>query len=277
MQRNLQSGLFVVAVAAAVAASAGCAKLKARDKLNKGVEAYKAAQFDTAIEDFKEAKALDPKLMNARLYLATAYASQFIPGAPSKENIDNGKQAIAEFQDVLNQDPNNVSAIDGIGSLLFSMGSNPWDEKTVLESKQYHLKHIQLDPQDPAPYYWVAVIDWSIAFHGDKQMLEDYNKTAKKPVRDTDPLPPKLAEAYGQKYGDVVNEGIDYAKKAMDRKPEYDDAMAYLNLLYRRKADMETTADARDNDIKMADDLVHKVQIIKQQRMANPQATGGTS
>ena len=277
MQRNLHNALFVAAVSAALAASAGCAKLKARDKLNKGVEAYKAAQFDTAIEDFKEAKALDPKLMNARLYLATAYASQFIPGAPSKENIDMGKQAISEFQDVLNEDPSNVHAIDGIGSLLFSMGGNPWDEKTVEDSKQYHLKHIQLDPQDPEPYYWVAVIDWSIAFHGDKQLLEDYNKTAKKPVRDTDPLPAKLSQEYAQKYGSLVDEGIDYAKKAMDRRPEYDDAMAYLNLLYRRKADMESTQEARDNDIKMADDLVHKVQIIKQQRMANPQAGGGTS
>jgi hypothetical protein len=274
MQRNLQNGLLVVAVAAALAASAGCDKLKARDKLNKGVQAYKAAQFEQAIEDFKEAKALDPKLLNARLYLATAYASQFIPGAPSQENIDYGKQAIAEFQDVLNTDPNNLSAIDGIGSLLFSMGTNPYDEKTVEESKQYHMKHIEVDPNDPQPYYWIAVIDWTIAFAGDKQILEDYNKTAKKPVRDTDPLSPKLAEAYAQKYGAVVSEGIEYAKKAMDRKPEYDDAMAYLNLLYRRKADMETTADARDNDIKMADDLVHKVQIIKQQRMANPQASG---
>jgi tetratricopeptide (TPR) repeat protein len=274
MQRNLQNGLLVVAVAAALAASAGCDKLKARDKLNKGVEAYKAAQFEQAIEDFKEAKALDPKLMNARLYLATAYASQFIPGAPSKENMDMGNQAIAEFQDVLNADPTNLSAIDGIGSLLFNMGGNPWDEKMMEESKQYHLKHIQFNPSDPEPYYWVAVIDWYIAFHGNRVAREDYNKNAKKPLRETDPMPGKLAGQFAQQYGSVVDEGIDYAKKAMDRRPEYDDAMAYLNLLYRQKADMETTADARDSDIKMADDLVHKVQIIKQQRMANPQASG---
>ena len=55
----------------------GCSKLKARDLLNKGVAAFKNAQYDTAIEDFKQAKELDPGLMNARLYLATAYASQY--------------------------------------------------------------------------------------------------------------------------------------------------------------------------------------------------------
>ena len=75
---------------AALAAGAGCDKLRARDKLNKGVEAYKNGQFDAAIEDFKDAKEFDPTLTNAQLYLATAYASQYIPGAPSPENIRNG-------------------------------------------------------------------------------------------------------------------------------------------------------------------------------------------
>jgi tetratricopeptide (TPR) repeat protein len=275
MQRNVQSGLLIAAMAVAIAGSAGCDKLKARDKLNKGVQAYKAAQFDQAVEDFKEAKALDPKLMNARLYLATAYASQFIPGAPSPDNINMGKQAIAEFQDVLSVDPSNLSAIDGIGSLLYNMGGNPYNQKTLEESKQYHLKHIELKPEDPAPYYWIAVIDWSIAYRGSNDMREEYNKTAKKPLHsDTEAMPPKLAAEYAQKYGTLVDEGIEYAKKAMDRKPQYDDAMAYLSLLYRRKADMETSTDARDNDTKLADDLVHKVQIIKQQRMANPQPSG---
>lgn len=273
MQRNLKNGLFVVAVAGALVASAGCDKLRARDKLNKGVEAYKAAQFEQAEEDFKEAKALDPKLMNARLYLATAYASQYIPGAPSKENTDMGNQAIAEFKDVLNIDPKNLSAIDGIGSLLYNMAT-PYNEDLLNQSKQYHLMHIKIAPNDPESYYWIAVIDWNIAFHADRVMREDYNKNAKKPLKETDPMPDKLAQQFAQKYGSLVDEGIQYAKDAMDRRPEYDDAMAYLNLLYRSKADMETSTDARDADIKMADDLVHKVQIIKQQRMANPTPSG---
>jgi len=57
--------------------------------------------------------------MNARLYLATAYATQYIPGAPSEENIRMGEAAIKEFQDVLSVDPNNISAIDG--SVRFSL------------------------------------------------------------------------------------------------------------------------------------------------------------
>src|SRR4029450_3185062 len=80
----------------------GCDKLKARDLLNKGVQSFKNGQYDAAVEDFKQAKDLDPSLLNARLYLATAYASQYIPGAPSEQNKNMGKQAVQEFTDLLN-------------------------------------------------------------------------------------------------------------------------------------------------------------------------------
>src|SRR5262249_60048426 len=97
-----------VAVLAAVlvfaAGFSGCGKLKARDLLNKGVAAFKNGQYDIAVEDFKQAKDLDPSLMNARLYLATAYASQYIPGAPSEQNMKMGQAAVDEFKDVLQRD-----------------------------------------------------------------------------------------------------------------------------------------------------------------------------
>ena len=118
--------LFAVAMIAVGFGASGCAKLKARDELNKGVAAYRDGKYDQAIEFFKEAKDHDPTLTNARLYLATAYATQYIPGAPSDENIRMGQAAVKEFQDVLSADPNNISAIDGIGSILFNMAGTPY-------------------------------------------------------------------------------------------------------------------------------------------------------
>jgi tetratricopeptide (TPR) repeat protein len=274
MQRKPHTVFLFAVVVAAVVAGGGCDKLRARDKLNKGVQAYKAGQTDLAIEDFKTAKDLDPGLTNARLYLATAYSAQYIPGAPSPENIRNGQQAAQEFKDILANDPANLSAIDGLGSILYNMaGGPPFDPKMMEESKSYHQKHIQLKPDDPEPYYWVGVIDWSLAFRGNRDMREEYNKTAKKSIRDTDPAPPALATAFQQKYGTVVDEGIASLQKAMQLRTDYDDAMAYLNLLYRQKADMETSAEARDADVKLADDLVDKVKAIKQRKMEAPQPT----
>lgn len=255
-------------------AGSGCNKLKARDLLNKGVSAFKNGQSDAAIENFKQAKEADPDLLNARLYLATAYASSYIPGAPSKENMQHGEQAVQEFKEVLEKDPNNISAIDGIGSIVFQMAGQPFDPKKFEESKTYHQKHIQLKPDDPEPYYWIGVIDWTIAFRANGEMRMEYNKAnIKKQVKDTDPLPTSIRGEYASKYGTLIDEGITELQKAISIKPDYDDAMAYLNLLYRRKADMVASTDERNQLLKQADDLVDKVKEIKQKRAEQPQTS----
>jgi tetratricopeptide (TPR) repeat protein len=254
------------------ASLSGCSKLKARDLLNKGVAAYKEAQYDAAIIDFQKAKELDPGLMNARLYLATAYASQYIPGAPSEQNVRLGTAAVNEFKEVLQLDSKNISAIDGIGSILFQMAGVPYDPKKFEESKSYHQKHIELKPDDPEPYYWIGVIDWTLAFRGNAELRAAYNKSnIRKQVRDDDPLPPAVRAVYVEKYGSLVDEGITDLQKAIQLRSDYDDAMAYLNLLYRRKADMVESADERASLKKQADDLIDKVKEIKQKRAEQPQ------
>ncbi len=259
--------LLMLAVACAFVAS-GCNKLKARDLLNKGVAAYKNGQFDQSIEDFKQAKDLDPSLLTARLYLATAYASQYIPGAPSEENVRMGQQAVQEFQEVLKIDPNNLSAIDGIGSILYQMAATPFTPEKFEESKTYHLRHIALKPDDPEPYYWVGVIDWTLAFRANSLMRATYNQdNPKKQIKDIQPLPPKLRDEFAQKYGPVVDDGVAKLKKAIELRPDYDDAMAYLNLLYHQKADMVASAEERDSYLRQADELVDKYKEIKQRKM----------
>src|SRR6201993_699917 len=265
---RLASQVFcLAALLILVLSMTGCSKLRARDLLNKGVAAFKNAQFDKAVENFKEAKALDPDLLNARLYLATAYASQYIPGAPSAEKKRNGEEAIAEHKLVFEKVPDNLSAIDGLASILYQMAGQPFDEKKFEESKSFHQRHISLKPQDPQPYYSIGVIDWAIAYRGNTEMRADYNKAhINKQVKDTDPLPPDVRTAYTQKYGSLVDDGIASLQQAIKVNPEYDDAMTYLNLLYRRKADMVESSAERDALTKQADDLLDKVKEIKQKR-----------
>src|SRR5216684_1585293 len=264
----------LLALVVFAAGFSGCNKLKARDLLNKGVAAFKNGQYDQAGEFFKQAKDLDPSLLNARLYLATSYASQYIPGAPSEQNRNIGKQAIAEFKDILGTNPENLSAVDGVGSILFQMAGTPYEPKLFEESKTYHQKHIQLKPEDPEPYYWIGVIDWTLAFRANGEMRKDYNeKNIRKQVKDTDPLPAAIRGDYLSKYGSLIDEGITDLQKAISLRPDYDDAMAYLNLLYRRKADTVESADERASLQKQADDLVDKVKEVKQRRASQPAPT----
>jgi tetratricopeptide (TPR) repeat protein len=269
---NIKSVAFLMAamLIAAFGAS-GCDKLKARDLLNKGVAAYRDGKFDQSIEDFKQAKDLDPTLMNARLYLATAYATQYIPGAPSEENIRMGDAAIKEFQDVLSVDANNISAVDGIGSILFNMAGTPYTRAKFEESKTYHMRHIALKPEDPEPYYWIGVIDWTLTYRSNLEMRGKWRlANVNKVLKDDDPMPPQVRDDYAKENGQLIDEGIDKLRKALELRPDYDDAMAYLNLLLRRKADEAATPDERASLLKQADELVDKAKEIKQRKMEAP-------
>jgi tetratricopeptide (TPR) repeat protein len=151
-------------------------------------------------------------------------------------------------------------------------GTPPVNEKGFEESKSYHQKHIQIKPDDPEPYYWIGVIDWTLAFRGNGELRLDYNKSnIKKQVKDDQPLPSSVRTDYATKYGPLVEEGIADLQKAISLRPDYDDAMAYLGLLYRRKADMVESADERASLQKQADDLLDKIKEIKQKRLEQSQ------
>lgn len=278
MRARVSSLLRIIIFTAALCVGRGSAlqtqapqtpqQTEARDALNQGVQAYKNGQMDEAIVHFRRAKELDPQLLNARLYLATAYASLYIPGAPSEENRQKGETAIAEYREILNSHPDNLSAIDGIGSLLFQMaGTSSFDPDRMQESKSFHQKHTQIRPEDPEPYYWIGVIDWMLAMRANGLYRARYNLSVRgRQLADDEPLPPEVRYEYAREYEPTIEEGIENLQKAIQLRPEYDDAMAYLNLLYRRKADIVATKEQRDELEKMADELLDKVKEIKQKR-----------
>jgi len=270
---KVSSFVATAALIALALSATGCDKLKARDLLNQGVASFRDGKYDASIEDFKQAKDLDPTLLNARLYLATAYATEYIPGAPSDDNLRVGNQAITEFQDVLSVDPNNLSAIDGIGSIVYNMAGTPFTPEKYDQAKQYHQKHITIKPDDPEPYYWVGVIDWTLAYRDNQEMRAAYNaENPKKQIKsEADPLPDKLRDQFKQQYQATVDEGLDMMNKAVELRPDYADAMAYQNLLLRQKADMSDTA-TRASIEKQADDLMDKAKVIKAKQAAEAQS-----
>jgi len=254
----------ITAAAVSVLATAGCNKLKARDDLNKGVAAYKNARYEQAIDRFKEAVALDPSLQNAKLYLATAYAQQYIPGVDSPDNLQNANAAIDQYKAVLQQDPKNVNSIKGIAYLYLQM-------KKFEDAKSYYRKAIELDPNDPEAYYSVGVIDWTQAY---QPRMEE---RAKMGLRPDEPLKDKklCAKLRGDSEN-IIQDGLDNLNKALQLRQDYDDAMAYMNLLYREKADRECDQpDQRSADLKTADEWVDKTMAAKKAKAEKQQGAQG--
>ena len=255
MKKSLKM-LALASIGLAMLATTSCDKLKARSELNKGVQAFKANHPEQAVDHFQKAKGLDPDLINARIYLATAYATQYTPGADTPDNNQLGQQAIDEYKSVLEKDPKNVNSLKGIAALYFNM-------KKMDEAKQYHHKVTELDPNDPETYYSIGVIDWTQAYQNASEVK------AKEGLKVDDDIikDKKLCPSLKSQNDPLVQDGIDSLNKAIALRPDYDDAMAYLNLLYRRKGDLECgDAAAKQADTKKADEYVDQAMAVKKAR-----------
>jgi tetratricopeptide (TPR) repeat protein len=266
--------IMLAAVVLALFSSVGCDKLRARDQLNKGVESYKNNHYEQAIDHFQQAVRLDPSLINARMYLATAFVSQYIPGVDSPDNLRTAQQAIDEYQRVIDANPSRdqkVNAAKGIAYLY--LNEKKWDE-----AKKYYRMASELDPNDPEPYYSVGVIDWTAAY---QPRMEERAKLGMKPEENLNPKnkdQKKVCEQLKAKNAPAIQEGIDSLNKAIQLRPDYDDAMAYLNLMYREKGDVECDdLSARAEDLKTADHWVDETLRVKKAKAekAAQSAQGG--
>jgi hypothetical protein len=115
------------------------------------------------------------------------------------------------------------------------------------------------------------VIDWTLSYRANLEARGAWRLAHPgKPLKDDDPMPNDVRDTYIKDYGTMIDEGITDLKKALELRPDYDDAMAYLNLLLRRKADEAITPDERASLLKQADDYVEKAKEIKQKKMETP-------
>src|SRR6476619_2128289 len=186
--------LTMAAVALALSSSVGCDKLKARDQLNKGVKAYKDNHYEQAIDHFQQSVRLDPTLINARMYLATAYVSQYIPGVDSPENLRTAQQAIDDDQKVN----------DAKGIAYLYLNEKKWDD-----AKKYYRMASELDPNDPEPYYSIGVIDWTACY---QPCMEERAKLGMKPdehLSASNKEQKKACEQLKPKNEPYIQEGID--------------------------------------------------------------------
>jgi tetratricopeptide (TPR) repeat protein len=267
MKLTARIPVTAAALALLLVSVTGCNRLKARDQLTKGVQAFKNAQYEEAVNHFQNSIALDPNYEDAKLYLATAYSYQVVPNLDTPENLAIAQKALDGFNAVLAKDPNDVNALKQIASINFNI-------KKFEVAKQYQKRVIALAPNDAEAYYTVGVVDWMQAYKNAVAILAADGLTD---AGDGNPKKSKSACAKLQAANtDLVTEGLQYLNKAIEINPSYDDAMQYLQLTYRRKADLECgDDDARKADLAQADTWVQKAMgarkanELKKEKIAN--------
>jgi tetratricopeptide (TPR) repeat protein len=166
----------------------------------------------------------------AKSYLATALAQNVVPGLSTPENLKNAQQAISIFQEVLAKEPKDVNSLKQIAAIYFSI-------KKFDDAKDFQKKVLAVDPKDPEAAYTIGVIDWTLAHENTLKALAsaNMNDDGEGNVK----APKKVLQQIKDENTPLVTEGLQYLNQALSNRANYDDAMSYLNLTYRRKADVD--------------------------------------
>ncbi|MCB9385232.1 MAG: tetratricopeptide repeat protein [Bryobacterales bacterium] len=258
------------ALAVAAVFSLGCEKqinfFKARDHLNKGVRAFSSSDYALAAERFEEALKLDPELHDAKTYGAYAYMMQYIPGGTSPENTAMADKAIAGFKEVLASKPDDKLATTLLASLYFNMKdfekAEEWHRKriAILEKEAAASPEKTIDPVAAESYYTIGVIKWTDSY------TPRMAARAEMGMKPDDPGPLKDDEVRKELAATTIpkiDEGITALNKALEINPDYADAMAYLNLLNRERADFADSQEEYEQYQAKADEWVQKTLATK--------------
>jgi tetratricopeptide (TPR) repeat protein len=244
---RLNSKWLAVLLVLVVIPLSGCGfvqKLRARDNLNKGVKAFTEMKYDAAAQFFEKSIELDPDFVDAQMYLATAYTSQFVPGSADPKSELMAQKGIETFKKVV-ANPKNAASSSNMNAML-SIASLYYQLKKYPDSKEWCNKVLQVNPQSADAYYRIAVIDFDDVF--EKTGVQGENVEYMNPEEKTKALA-------------NIDEGLASLNKALEIRPTYFDAMEYQNLLWREKAKFEKDAAAKA-------ELIHQADKVSQQALA---------
>jgi tetratricopeptide (TPR) repeat protein len=191
-----------------------------------------------------------------------------VPGVDSEDNVAIAKKSIDRYQATLQCDPRSVNSMKAIAFLNMQM-------RKFEEAKQGYREALKFDDKDPELYYSVAVIDWTEAYGNSmkvKTRMDAGTAEAGKKTADQDEdnetsdsddqqaaeeplsLDPACPDLRARNMA-AVEDGIQMLTRAMELRKDYDDAMAYMNLLYRERANIECgNSAAVAADLKKAND-----------------------
>ncbi len=242
--------LALLALTLAVRAQETPHSQAATEVLVAGVNAFKAGHYEEARRDFQSAVDAEPSWRTARLYLATALSYQVIPNLDTPENLATADRALGQFDQLLASDPQDLDALRQVAAIQRNV-------KRFEDALATERKIIAVEPNDAEAHYTIGVIEWAEAYKiavqtlGNESLQDDGNGNAR--------MSPAACTSLISTNTVLVDDGIAELTRAVEIRPTYDDAMQYLNLMYRRRADLDcTNATQRKQDLDTANEWTRR-------------------
>jgi tetratricopeptide (TPR) repeat protein len=267
----MQRILILPVSALLVLSATGCSKVQARADLKKGNSYYTQEQYAKALDYYQRGLKLDPDATFAWRSLGFSALALYRPGDEDPKNKEYGDTAIKAFQKYLEENPEDTKVEDYLMATYVNAGhydealqyldkraqENPADAPKMTQARLNILlkaermdEALKLVPQLPAgdratALYSIGVTLW-------KKVYQD-----------------KGTLSFDQR-SQMITQGINAEKAALDLKPDYSDAMFYYGLLYREQAKIETDGAKRLEDEKLANEWATKGAELMKKKAAQP-------
>jgi tetratricopeptide (TPR) repeat protein len=240
--RYRQRAAAAASLLIAVVALSGCNKIKSKQEIKRGNEFLKATQYQSALAAYEEALRLDPGETKLHKHIGIAYMGMYQPGSKHAKDLEFAQKAIDNLKLYVAAYPEDNKALEYLVSMYLNteryddaidfyqnvlLKKDPRDSKAMQSLAMLYFKKGDFDNgvkwlkarqtvegNNPEVYYLIGVQAWD----------RSYNF-------------PDLDPALRAKF---VEEGLQSLNKAVEMKPDYFEAVSYINLLYREKAKMET-------------------------------------
>ncbi|HXI13280.1 MAG TPA: tetratricopeptide repeat protein [Thermoanaerobaculia bacterium] len=248
----------------------GCSKINGRIAIREANDLYAQENWAGALKQYERARKIDPSFPEIDRLIGYCNIGLYKPEEPSPQNEKFADAAIRELQGYLRKRPDDTVAREAMINTLLNanrtsqaidyfrsyLTSHPNDLDAVKsiatlyakagnfdESLNWYQKITVIDAKNPESYYIFGVVC--------------YEKVAKDP-------PPLVADRLS-----LIERGKAALQKSIDLKPDYFESMAYLNLLYRQQALLESDPVKQQALIAQADTIRGRaMQIIKDKKKA---------
>lgn len=263
--------LCLIAALTLALSTLGCTRIRARMEIKAANEAYQKEDYAGALPHYQKARQIDPSFPDLDRLVGYSEIGLYVPDDKSPNNEKHADRAILELNNYLQKRPDDRIARDALINMYLNanrtsqaidyfrnyLTAHPADLEAVKsiatlyakqgdfnESLNWYQKITLLDSKNPEAFYIFGVVC--------------YEKVAKNPPADA-----------AQKM-DIINRGKDALQHAIDMKPDYAEAMAYLNLLWRQQALVDALTDPvkAQADVAQADAIRNKTMQIFAARKA---------
>ena len=264
--------LCLIAALTLALSSLGCTKIQARMEIKAANEAYQKEDWSTALQHYKRARQIDPSFADLDRLVGYSEIGLYVPDDKTPKNEAHADAAIVELNKYLQKRPDDRIARDALINMYLNANR-------TTQAIDYFINYLQTHQADLEAVKSVATL---YAKQGDfNKSLEWYQKItlldSKNPesfyifgVVCYEKVAKNMAGADPAQKMELINRGKEALQHAIDLKPDYAEAMAYLNLLWRQQALVDAITDPvkAQADVAQADAIRNQTMQILNARKA---------